>query len=66
MKRNRRHIIPDPIKNGNFEAKLRNVELRCEEVAKTVRKELCGKFKGKKMYNISESQQDGIHSLLQG
>ena len=41
MKGNRRYIIPDPIKEGNFEAKWRNVEVWCEEVAKTVRKELC-------------------------
>ena len=64
LKGNRRYIIPDPIKKGSFEAKWRNVEVRCEEVAKTVRKELCGKFRGKRMYNISESQQDGINSLM--
>ena len=64
MKGNRRYIIPDPFKNGNFEAKWRNVEVRCEEVAKTVRKEICGKFRGKKMYNISESQRGGTDSLL--
>ena len=66
MKVNRRYIIPDLIKRGNFEAKWRNVEVRCEEVAKTVRKEICGKFRGKKMYDILQSQQDGIDSLLRG
>ena len=60
MKGNRKFLIPGPVHRKDFEVHWHNVELDCIAAAKTTGRELKEKFKGRKMYNLSEEQQDGL------
>ena len=64
FKDNRRVIVPGPVKEGTFEAKWMNAEIRCEEVAASVQSQLGRRFGTKrKLLDVEESLENGLRSL---
>ena len=55
--------MADPVNRKDFEVRWRNMEIDCMNVTEDVKRQLADNHRGSSIYNMSETQQEGLKSI---